>query len=533
MLESGQVLRVRPSVSETFSKEIGSLEENSYQLLEKLGQHAGRQTWVAMDLGKQPAQRVIIKLLAFSPQMQWDDFKLFEREAQVLKNLNNPRIPRYRHSFTLNKHIGDGLCWFGLVQDCIPGVSLQQLLNQGKRFTEAQVRSYATEILNILIYLHELSPPVLHRDIKPSNLILAQSDTQDVLGESDTQDVLGKSDTQDVLSESDTHDVLSESDIQDVLAESDIQDVLSESDTQDACPTQIYLVDFGAVQNQAAIEGVTFTVVGTSGYTPWEQFWGRAVPASDLYALGATLIHLLTGTPPTDLPQQNLRIQFSDKVSLECNFVRWIEKLTEPDIDQRFRTARQALEALQTGREVKSLIPDIPQPLGSRVRIKKSTNQLAVKLPRRGTSLLGSMKFGAKLMWTASLVGFLSFQGATIFRVLEFPAFMLLLVLLCGGFSIPAGKALVRVLANLKEELVASFRQENIYLDKDCFVIEKQLFGWNYLRQMGQIADIKNVKKIPFKEITILVGLATYSCGEDLTESERQWLAQEIQNWLR
>lgn len=57
----------------------------------------------------------------------------------------------------------------------------------------------------------------------------------------------------------------------------------------------VYLVDFGAVQAQAAVTGVTFTVVGTSGYAPLEQFWGRAVAASDLYALGATLIHLLTG----------------------------------------------------------------------------------------------------------------------------------------------------------------------------------------------------------------------------------------------
>ena len=54
---------------------------------------------------------------------------------------------------------------------------------------------------------------------------------------------------------------------------------------------QVYLVDFGAVQDKVAPSCTTFTVVGTYGYTPMEQFGGRAVPASDLYALGATLIH--------------------------------------------------------------------------------------------------------------------------------------------------------------------------------------------------------------------------------------------------
>jgi serine/threonine protein kinase len=93
---------------------------------------------------------------------------------------------------------------------------------------------------------------------------------------------------------------------------------------------QIYLVDFGAVQDRATAEGVTFTVVGTSGYAPPEQLWGRTVAASDLYALGATLIHLLTGIAPADLPQDNLRIQFADRVNLDSCFADWLEQLTEP-----------------------------------------------------------------------------------------------------------------------------------------------------------------------------------------------------------
>ncbi|HBB36269.1 MAG TPA: hypothetical protein DDZ80_13390 [Cyanobacteria bacterium UBA8803] len=264
----------------------GQILQGRYELTQQLGQNAGRQTWLAMDLNSSPAAPVIVKLLAFNPQMQWDDLKLFEREAQVLKTIAHPRIPQYREYFSLAEGEGAGLPWFGLVQTYIPGHSLKQLLDKGKRFTETQVRAIAIEILKILINLHELSPPILHRDIKPSNLILGE----------------------------DHH---------------------------------MYLVDFGAVQDKAKAEGVTFTVVGTSGYAPPEQLWGKAIAASDLYALGATLIHLLTGTPPAQLPQQQMRIQFSDRLPIHPDFARWLEQLIQPAPEKRFSTARQALSALK------------------------------------------------------------------------------------------------------------------------------------------------------------------------------------------
>lgn len=300
MLQAEQVLRER------------------YQLKHQLGQNAGRQTWLAEDLGTQSPDRdsiststhVIVKLLAFNPQMQWEELKLFEREAQVLKNLDHPRIPQYRDYFSVERQTGNGLPWFGLVQEYIPGNSLQQLLDRGQRFTETQARQIATEVLNILIYLHELSPPVFHRDIKPSNLIWGKNE-------------------------------------------------------------QIYLVDFGAVQDRATAEGATFTVVGTSGYAPPEQLWGRAVAASDLYALGATLIHLLTGTAPADLPQDNLRIQFADRIGLSSGFVDWLEQLTEPAPERRYSTARQALESLNFIDSLPSSVEPVPA-------VRKSTTNSVV-----------------------------------------------------------------------------------------------------------------------------------------------------------
>ncbi len=147
---------------------------NRYKLQQKLGSTAaGRETWLATDL--QSHQQVIVKLLAFSPQMQWEELKLFEREAQVLKNINHPRIPRYRDYFAIEEQEGIELPWFGLVQDYIPGNSLKERLDSGQIFTAVQVHSIATKIIKNLIKIHELSPSVLHRDIKPSNLILSEN----------------------------------------------------------------------------------------------------------------------------------------------------------------------------------------------------------------------------------------------------------------------------------------------------------------------------------------------------------------------
>lgn len=267
-----------------------------YQLCQRLGHHSlqphpGRQTWLAIDLQSDGQTQVVVKLLAFSPQMQWDEFKLFEREIQILKSLDHPCIPHYRDDFSFDQE--PGLSWFGLVQEYIPGTSLQQMLDQGHCFSVSQVCQIATEALHILQDLHQRNPAVLHRDLKPSNLILHPS-------------------------------------------------------------SQLYLVDFGAVQEPAIAIGGTFTVVGTYGYTPIEQFGGRAVAASDLYALGATLIHLLTGIAPADLPQYGLQIQFREyleisptatpDVSLEL--IQWLETLTAPALEMRFKTAAQALSAL-------------------------------------------------------------------------------------------------------------------------------------------------------------------------------------------
>lgn len=211
--------------------------------------------------------------------------------------------------------LDDRLLWFGLVHDYIPGRSMKdELIDRGK-LSEQEAQSIAVSVLEVLGYLHGLNPPVLHRDLKPSNLIRGEDN-------------------------------------------------------------QIYLIDFGTVQDRIAKEGATFTVVGTYGYVPLEQLGGRAVPASDLYALGATLTHLLTGIAPADLSPQDDRSHLLTHLSPA--FRRWLLRMTEPNCDRRFPTAKQALEALKSTQKIGVLRSQFAN---KRIKIKKTPRQLAINLP--------------------------------------------------------------------------------------------------------------------------------------------------------
>lgn len=426
--------------------QVGDILAERYQLQEKLGRTAmGRQTWLAIDSTVQ--EKVTIKLLAFNPQLSWEELKLFEREAQVLGSLEHPRIPHYRAYFDLDKQIGDGVPWFVLVQDYIPGFSLQDLLDKGQHFTETEIRSLATEILEILIYLHELSPPVLHRDIKPSNLILGE----------------------------DQH---------------------------------IYLVDFGAVQAQAGVTGVTFTVVGTSGYSPLEQFWGKAVAASDLYALGATLIHLLTGCSPADLPHEDAKIQFSDRVSLKKDLIIWLEKLTEITVDRRFKSARDALLSLQSGKMPDRLVykglnfRKLQQPTYSKVRLEQSEQCLEIKFPPKLNIL------------PTSKTMFLTVLGSTL--IFGISPFLLLIAL--GIFA-----SLIK-----KSEIQFDYKNfKIIYSIFDLVIWKKEAYN----NDIAGIFIYSNSNK-DYYQIKIRTSEDHFLLGGSLTESECTWLVQEIKTWL-
>ncbi len=297
----------------------GQILGGNYQVERELGKQSGRWTLLARDLNTQ--ELVVIKLLCVDQEVEWDDLKLFEREVETLKNLSHPSTPRYLGYFEHSLPNGKALA---LVQTYIEGRSLEQCIQAGRKFNEAEAKQLARATLKILAYLHNHQPPIIHRDIKPGNILLGNR--------------------------------------------------------------QLYLVDFGSVKTFLTGETSSFTVVGTYGYTPPEQFSGRALAASDLYSLGATLIAIITGTHPSSLPHKGTRIDLAQVADLSPGFLDWLERMTESSLDRRFKTAEQALQALDADpHKTVPAPPPVQKPEDSKVTLTHEGDQLEIIIP----SLLG------------------------------------------------------------------------------------------------------------------------------------------------
>lgn len=267
-----------------------------YERLERLGGSGPSRTWLARD--HQNGTSVVLKELsvreaigadAGAHSLDGDDFtklvELFEREAQVLAHLDHPGIPRCLDHF--REHDADGGVRLYTVQEYVPGESLDEQVRRGRRFTETEARTLALHLAGILGHLHEKSPPLVHRDVKPSNIVLGPDGA-------------------------------------------------------------VHLVDFGSVRGSGArgdLDGKT--IVGTYGYMPMEQYEARAVPASDVYALGMTLVFLLSGRAPTTLPRDGLELRFHDHVNVSKACERTLERMIAPAPNDRYPDGRALSEALR------------------------------------------------------------------------------------------------------------------------------------------------------------------------------------------
>lgn len=134
---------------------------NNYRIIRELGRNreGGRITYLAEygDTG----QQVVIKQFRFAQEASWQGFKAYEREIQILQEIEHPRIPQYLHSFETE----DGFCMVQQYQDA-PSLATK------KSFTPQEIKRIIASILEILVDLQQRIPPIIHRDLKPENILV-------------------------------------------------------------------------------------------------------------------------------------------------------------------------------------------------------------------------------------------------------------------------------------------------------------------------------------------------------------------------
>jgi serine/threonine protein kinase len=182
---------------------------------------------------------------------------------------------------------------FNLVMQRAPGDNLRDLVAR-RRLSQVELRDILVRALEILDYLHTRTPVVVHRDIKPSNIVRAPD---------------GK----------------------------------------------LSLVDFGGVLDAARDTGGS-TIVGTFGYMAPEQLHGRVTGATDIYALGATIVALAGGVEPEDIPRKGLRMDLDRHLpALDPGLRHTLAQMTDPDPDKRPQRARDVMALLAKSRPPPSL----------------------------------------------------------------------------------------------------------------------------------------------------------------------------------
>lgn len=132
-----------------------------YQVIRELGRNreAGRITYLATARDN---RQVVLKEFRFADAAaDWSGFKAYQREIEVLQQIEHPRIPKYLNSFETTQ----GFC---LVQEYKNAPSLSERHN----FNPEDIKQIAVSVLEILVYLQKRTPPIIHRDIKPENILV-------------------------------------------------------------------------------------------------------------------------------------------------------------------------------------------------------------------------------------------------------------------------------------------------------------------------------------------------------------------------
>lgn len=261
------------------------LLEGRYRLVDLLGRGAHGRTWRAEDT--ETNEVVAVKELPVGPGVGLRQRELFRREARVLGELEHDALPDLFQAIETGSGRAKTL-W--IVQELIPGPTLGEEL-ETKRYSEAEVLDIVDELLEVLGWLHDRSPPILHRDVKPSNIIRRESDGR------------------------------------------------------------LVLIDFGSVRDalvDADLGGSTVT--GTFGYMAPEQYAGDATERSDLYGLAATAVTLLTRRPAPQLASAPGVLAWREHATVSPTVADVLDSMLALDPDARPASVAVARERLRAAR---------------------------------------------------------------------------------------------------------------------------------------------------------------------------------------
>ncbi|MGH1397057.1 MAG: protein kinase domain-containing protein, partial [Trichormus sp.] len=278
---------------------INTVLNKRYKLFKDLATGAFGATYLAEDSQKKPhhPQSVVLvkQLYPSNTNQQYLELarRLFNNEAKFLERLGkHDRIPQFIAFFEENLQ-------FFIVEEFIKGHSLSAEINQGKKLSAAQVTQIITDVLEVLIFVHDHQ--IIHRDIKPDNLIRREQDQR------------------------------------------------------------IVLIDFGAIKQIQPQQLDNQTVsIGTIGYAPPEQVGGFPRFNSDIYALGIIGIQALTDMNPREFHREHHTGEIVLQNLSDASLQHWskitavspelaviLDKMVHLDPDQRYQSATEVLKNIE------------------------------------------------------------------------------------------------------------------------------------------------------------------------------------------
>ena len=298
---------------------------NRYRIIQPLGGGGFGRTYLAEDQDKLK-EHCVVKQLA--PQVQGTKAlrKATELFQEEARRLQ--QLGEHPQIPTLYAYFGQDNYLY-LVQQFIPGQTLRQELKQHRSFSEEKIWELLSELLPVLKFVHKHQ--VIHRDIKPENII-----RRDPLGD-------------------------------------------------------LVLIDFGiAKQLTANSLEQTGTIVGSYGYAPIEQMkYGCAYPASDLFSLGVTCFHLMTGIHPSRLYMEQgygwvTHWQQFLKSPISIKLEQLLDKLLQKDIEQRYQSTDEVLQDLHQKPQTAPMLGNVSvvPPPPSRISLKPSVAPSTFLQPR-------------------------------------------------------------------------------------------------------------------------------------------------------